>query len=246
VSSGYRVTKTQVHGERAPKINHEKETSPEQIAKQGTRVIEHAIRRWHPNLGSSNELTKADLDRVTELNLSSTEFQAAAGLEELIKLKQLKVLRLDNVDELEPLRNLTDLSALSGLTQLEKLSLRDNDISDLSPLSGLRQLKFLDLEANLISDLSPLSGLKQLESLKVSPRRRDHRVRDVSPLSDLKQLMMLNLESHLISDLTPLFGLKKLKVLDLRQYYGRTLTKTQIDELQKALPNCKIKHTATP
>jgi len=63
--------------------------------------------------------------------------------------------------------------------------------------------------------------------------------------TDLKKLTQLDSLSLWDNKLTSLEGLEKLaqlKELDLQ--YNPELTKAQIDQLQKALPKCEIKHNA--
>ena len=61
-------------------------------------------------------------------------------------------------------------------------------------------------------------------------------------LEKLTQLTKLYLNSNKLTDVTGLEKLTQLKVLILKA--NPDLTKAQIAELQKALPNCKIKHSA--
>ena len=65
----------------------------------------------------------------------------------------------------------------------------------------------------------------------------------MSPLKELTQLKYLNLPDNQISDVGPLKELTQLRELDLHN--NPDLTMAQIDELQKALPKCKISHNAT-
>jgi Leucine-rich repeat (LRR) protein len=62
-------------------------------------------------------------------------------------------------------------------------------------------------------------------------------------LKELKQLTVLVLVGNQISDVSALKELKQLKKLYLQN--NPDLTKTQIAELQKALPKCDIQHNAT-
>jgi len=82
--------------------------------------------------------------------------------------------------------------------------------------ADLEKVKGLYLGGNRISDLSPLAGLKELEGLSLPFNR--------------------------ITDLTPLAGLTGLKMLWLDD--NPNLTKAEIYKLQKALPKCKIRHSA--
>ena len=57
-------------------------------------------------------------------------------------------------------------------------------------------------------------------------------------LEKFTQLTNLDLSNNKLTDLKGLEKLTQLKVLDLTN--NPNLTKAQIDELKKALPNCKI------
>lgn len=62
-------------------------------------------------------------------------------------------------------------------------------------------------------------------------------VSDLSPLASLKNLEDLFLSSTPVSDLSPLASLKNLTYLEV---LNSKITKEEIDELQKALPECGI------
>ncbi|KPA10946.1 hypothetical protein MHK_008849, partial [Candidatus Magnetomorum sp. HK-1] len=64
-------------------------------------------------------------------------------------------------------------------------------------------------------------------------------VQDVSPLKDLKNLTSLYLEGTQVQDVSPLKDLKNLKELYLIERQQDNL-KTQLQELQRALPELKI------
>ena len=57
-------------------------------------------------------------------------------------------------------------------------------------------------------------------------------------MEKLTQLMDLRLDNNQLTDVKGLEKLTRLTELDLQE--NPDLTKAQIDELQKALPNCKI------
>ena len=56
--------------------------------------------------------------------------------------------------------------------------------------------------------------------------------------ADLDKVVTLKLGNKQLTDVTELEKLTKLQILDL--YFNPDLTKAQIDQLQKALPDCKI------
>lgn len=104
-----------------------------------------------------------------------------------------------------------DIAPLSSLTNLESLSLSNNSISDISALKTLTSLNFLQLDGNSVSDLSPLASLSGLKTLYI--------------------------DNNPISDFAPLHSLSSLRTLSMK---GVSITESQLRDLEKALPNCKI------
>jgi len=68
--------------------------------------------------------------------------------------------------------------------------------------------------------------------------RGGNQLTNVKGLEKLTQLKVLRLDFNQLTDVTGLEKLTKLKVLRLND--NPDLTKAQIDELKKALPNCTI------
>ena len=71
---------------------------------------------------------------------------------------------------------------------------------------------------------------------------QDQQLTDVKGLEKLTQLKKLHLGGNQLSDTKGLEKLTKLRELNLED--NLALTKAQIDQLQKALPKCKIYHDA--
>ena len=90
---------------------------------------------------STGELSKADLEKVTEVHLAGSSQYQITDVSPFVGLRQLKVLVLNH-------NKLTDVSALAGLKQLTHLHLFGAGIQDVSPLMGLSKLKILDLRHN--------------------------------------------------------------------------------------------------
>ena len=103
-----------------------------------------------------------------------------------------------------------------GSVGVAMLKHNTNLITDLWPLADLKTLTRLELPCNYVSDLMPLEKLTALETL-IAPDNQ-------------------------IFDLTPLAGLKNLKQLII--FDNPELTRTEIDKLHAALPNCVIRHNA--
>ena len=66
----------------------------------------------------------------------------------------------------------------------------------------------------------------------------EYQLTDISSLAALKNLQTLYLDNNQLMDISPLMGLTQLKSLSL--LFNPTLTKVEIDKLQKALPDCRI------
>ena len=86
----------------------------------------------------TGQLTKADLEKVTRLELENKEI---TDLTPLASLVNLDILLLGK-------NQITDLTPLVSLEKLTQLDVNDNQISDLSPLLNLTDLKFLWLRDN--------------------------------------------------------------------------------------------------
>jgi len=105
----------------------------------------------------------------------------------------------------------------SIVEKVTKLSLHENQLTEVPEgLEKLTQLKGLNLTLNQLTDVKELEKLTQLEKLYLS----SNQLTDVKVLEKLKQLKILYLKDN------------------------PDLTKAQIAELQKALPNYKIDHNA--
>ena len=110
--------------------------------------------------------------------------------------------------------------------------------------ADFKQATALKLEFSAITDLGPLLrlkklGVKKLEGLILG----DNKITDVNALTRLKKLKVLELNNNQLTDISALAKLKHLEELDLRN--NPNLTKAKIEQLQKALPKCRIYHNAT-
>ena len=96
------------------------------------------------------------------------------------------------------------------------------------------KVKKLYLDSNQLTDVKGLEKLTQVKELRL-PRNQ---LTDVNGLEKLTQLRGLWLHQNQLTDVKGLEKLTKLTFLDLRN--NPDLTKAQIAELKKALPNCII------
>ena len=187
-----------------PKAEVKKPLTKEESAK----VIEAAIRKQLKK--PTGELTKADLEKVTRLDLGGNK------LTELPK-------------------------ELEKLTQLEMLFLNGNQLTDVPKgLEKLDQLKKLALDGNQLTDVKGLEKLTQLKALALSNNKLTEVPKSLEKLDQLKELYLYG------NQLTDVKGLEKLTQLEeLVLADNPDLTKAQIAELQKALPNCEIRSNPT-
>ena len=95
---------------------------------------------------------------------------------------------------------------------IERLNLSNTRIRKISALSNLTNLKYLYLNNTKVQDISALNNLTNLEYLRLS----NTKVQDISALSNLTNL----------------------KTLD---FSNTKVQKTDIDNLQKTLPNLTIR-----
>ena len=194
----------------------------------------------------TGELTQADFEKVTKLNLEHKKLTSVKGLE---KLTQLKALDLSG-------NQLTDVKGLVFLTQLKRLYLNDNP--DLTK-AQIDQLKKALPNCKIYSNL-PLTKEESAKVIEAAIRKAakkptgelteadlekvtrlsliDEQLTDVKGLEKLTQLTILNLRDNQLTDVKGLEKLTQLKGLNLKD--NPDLTKAQIDRLKKALPNCKI------
>ena len=101
------------------------------------------------------------------------------------------------------------------------------------------KVTILVLSSNKLTDVTGLEKLTKLEELYLG----DNQLTNVKGLEKLTQLTDLNLDGNKLTDVKGLENLTKLTYLELDN--NPDLTKAQIEELQKALPKCKIESNPT-
>ena len=141
-------------------------------------AIEAAIRKA-ANKPTGN-LTKADYEKVTTLNLDKNQLtEVPKGLEKLTKLTTLK-LWANQLTDVKGLENLTQLRVLflnnnytftevpkelEKLTQLRELWLNGNELTDVKGLEKLTKLLVLNLHYNKLTNVKGLEKLTKLREL---------------------------------------------------------------------------------
>ncbi len=130
----------------------------------------------------------------------------------------------------------TDLEIIEGKVRMEL----DKFAVELTKLD-LAKVNMIVFDEHEITDTSALTDLAKLTQLKTLGIPNNG-LSDLGFLKGLTQLEHLDLQSNKITDLSPLAKLTKLKYIDLSS--NPSLTKAQIEKLQKALPKCEISHNA--
>ncbi|MDM5460772.1 leucine-rich repeat domain-containing protein [Bacillus cereus] len=135
---------------------------------------------------------------INKYNLDRKNINEPITKEDLLKIKTLTIYSGEGINE---------IAGLEYMTSLEKLTLRESNVTDISAISELRYLKFLDLSSNPIESIQPVSKLENLDMLFL----RDNKIADLTPLSQMKKIKTLDLIGNNIKDLTPLFTVSSLK-----------------------------------
>ena len=90
----------------------------------------------------------------------------------------------------------------------------------------------------LAADKKPLTKEESAKAVEAAIRKSLKKSTGELTKADLEKVRRLNLGGNRLTDVKGLEKLTRLVVLSL--YSNPDLTKAQIDELQKALPKCKI------
>ncbi|MBK5486181.1 leucine-rich repeat domain-containing protein [Bacillus sp. TH17] len=160
---------------------------------------------------SANVIVDKKLQQhINKNNLERKNINEPITKEDLLQIKTLSIYSGEGINE---------IAGLEYMTNLEKLTLRESNVTDISVISGLRHLKYLDLSSNPIESIQPVSKLENLDMLFL----RDNKIADLTPLSQMKKIKILDLIGNNIKDLTPLFT-----VLSLEEVY---LANNQISNL---------------
>ena len=152
-----------------------------------------AINRTLNKENLNSNITKEDMELITELDISGENIESLNGIEYAINLVDLNISN----------NNISDISFVSKLSKLERLNASDNNISDISCIATLTNLIELDL-----SNVVRLSHTDSLEG-------KSNKIEDISYISNLKKITKLNLSNNIINDIKPLINLNNLINLDL-------------------------------
>lgn len=145
-------------------------------------------------------------------------------------LKEFKNLVKLEID----LMNIPDISYINELTTLKELWLFSNNISNIDGISRLSNLEWLYIWEPSVSDINELSKLATLRRLEI----KGCQIYDLKAVSSLTELTYLNIYDTPVSDISAIVSLTKLEYLDLTDNYK--LKKSDVNEIQNALPNCVV------
>ena len=174
-------------------------------------IVEKAVRTSLKK--TEGELTKADLEKVTELNFALAGIKITdAVLKEVTKCTQLTYLNFN-----EGQITAEGLKEVAKLQKLETLGLSSTGVTDagLKEVAKCTQLTYLNLMNTKITDagLKEVVKLKKLNDLTLAYNKITG--------AGLKELAKMNQLRHLWLD-------------------GTKVTKADVTELQKTLPKCSI------
>lgn len=142
---------------------------------------------------------------------------------------------LIGVGNKKPLDDEAVYPLLAYCTDLRALDLGHNLLSDISLIAGLENLEVLILSGNRMSSIEAVGSLKKLNYLEMF---NCENVEDLSPIAncvELEDLMLNNMGTVRHAD--SLANCKKLRLLYARNTAPQGYT---WEELQQALPDCKI------
>jgi hypothetical protein len=189
---------------------------------ESAKVIEAAVRKQLKK--PTGELTKADYEKVTDLDLAGNQLTNVKGLE---KLTHLERLWLDG-------NQLTDVKGLEKLTQLRGLRLDGNP--DLTKAQIAELQKSLP-KCDISSDL-PLTKEESAKVIEAAIRKAAKKPTGELTKADYEKVTHLDLDENKLTSVKGLENLTQLKELYLND--NPDLTKAQVVQLQKALPKCVI------
>lgn len=204
-------------------------------AEEAADIIDNAIRKKLKKY--TGGLTEADLEKVSSLDLRPRkEMEVKEPYDFYYTYSELKKTRPVRWGR-AGLREVAKLQQLEGLYLISCGKITDDGARELAKLQQLSYLR-LDGTAVTITGLKQISKLKNLSSLSLwGSEITDEGLKEVAKLTQLKKLNLRN--NYEISNA----GLKEIakftQLISLSTSYPTT--ESDLDELKKALPNCKMR-----
>ncbi|MGN0631143.1 MAG: leucine-rich repeat domain-containing protein [Ruminococcus sp.] len=166
----------------------------------------------------------ADLENITEIELSNNQISDISALAEHYKLSDVDLSK-NQIEDISPLHEcfhistldisgnkISDISVLEYIDDLSYLTMNDNQIEDISVLSKCSNIKdstSMKLQNNKIKDISALSEFTSLNYLYIY----GNEITDVSPLASCSSLQGLYMYNNNVSDLSSLTSLSNLSTI---------------------------------
>ncbi|OJG25897.1 hypothetical protein RU98_GL000774 [Enterococcus caccae] len=166
-------------------------------------------------LPTGSELTQADMDRLTDLNLSSSQISSLSGLEHATNLGSIYMNTTNSITDFSPLEQLSSLTYLT----LQTKSLTGANFPDLSKNTGLTNLSL----ASTNIDDTVLPKIAQLTSLTRIYMDSNINITTIEPFKALPVLNSLSVQFCGITDFTVINDFPALSYLSaFGQNTGRT------------------------
>lgn len=122
-------------------------------------------------------------------------------------ISELKELNLDTILK----DNTSYMESFNTMTGLEKLSVRDNDLSDIEFITKITNLKELDISGNKIVNIEIITALYSLEYLDIS----NNLISNINSITYLQKLKYLNINNNNISEIDSISSCYYLEKLDI-------------------------------
>jgi hypothetical protein len=202
-----------------------------------------------PSIGNNfqkptEELTKADLAKVTYLDLHNSRFFGGGAFRRVVIVTN--VIQLDDVEIKGRTMTPSEVERIKRIKleqkEWEARTITDTSLKDVAMLQNLETL-LLGHTQITTAGFKELAKLQKLTKLTFLNLMSSQLTELPKGLEKLTQLERLNLTYNKLTDLKGLEKLTQLK--DLRLSNNPDLTKSQIDQLQKALPKCEINSNPT-
>lgn len=168
-------------------------------------------------LPAGSELTQADMDRLTNLNLSSTLITSLSGLEHATNLSSIYINVNNSITDFSPLEQLSSLTYVT----LQTKSLTSANFPDLSKSTGLTNLSI----AATSIDNDVLPKIAQLTSLTRIYMDTNMNITSIAPFKALPNLTSLSVQFCGITDFTVI---NEFPVLNNLAAFGQNTGRTDL------------------
>jgi len=152
----------------------------------------------------TGEITIADLQTITELDISGRVLVSLQGLQYATNLTKL----------IADHNNLTELESIRGLVNIATLDVSYNQLTSIAAASGMRRLRYFDGASNRLADIEPARNWTELEEFNISYNRKlGEEPLDITPVENLVRLKALGISGLQLKHIKPLYKLVNLEIL---------------------------------